>query len=413
MTDQHQKALLDIVRYQLFGGEKPSVRDDDIPAILSEAQAQTVFTTVFPFLKNDLKRISPESLAAKQEIFFANVMTNTANFMEHGELHRLMTENRIPYCTLKGIASAYYYPEASLRDMGDVDFLVNDRDFAAAKQAVLGAGFVVDHGDDADGIHVAFSRPPMSIWEQHRSVNGIPGGVAGEKIRAELTHIIETAELIELDGAVCFIPDAFHHGLIMLLHIISHMTSEGIGLRHLCDWAVFVNRLDSDAFRTLFEVKLKSFGMWRFAQIMTLVSERYLGVSQKEWAQNEEIDGTLLEELMTDILNGGNFGKKDLNRYREIKYISNRGEGTVDRKNVISQAFATLNQKTCKDFALIDRHRALLPAGWIAEGGKYVGLLFKGQRKSQKTAAMLREAAKRKDIYSQMALFAAPDSEER
>ncbi len=133
----------------------------------------------------------------------------------------------------------------------------------------------------------------------------------------------------------------------------------------------------------------------------------------KNYSQNEEIDGTLLEELMTDILNGGNFGKKDLNRYREIKYISNRGEGTVDRKNVISQAFATLNQKTCKDFALIDRHRALLPAGWIAEGGKYVGLLFKGQRKSQKTAAMLREAAKRKDIYSQMALFAAPDSEER
>lgn len=95
----------------------------------------------------------------------------------------------------------------------------------------------------------------------------------------------------------------------MLLHVASHMMSEGIGMRHLCDWAVFADTLGNEKFVTLFEEKLKRFGLWKFAQILTLVSERYLGLVHKEWAQNPDVTEEQLEALMEDILNGGNFGK--------------------------------------------------------------------------------------------------------
>ena len=257
-----------------------------------------------------------------------------------------MTDNGIPYVTMKGLASAYYYPDPSLRDMGDVDYLVLEKDFERAKQAVSSAMFEVDHGDTADSIHIAFKREPLSIWEMHRSINGVPDGEIGECICTDMTKLIESSELVELDCAVCRISDKFHHGLIMLLHMISHMTSEGFGLRHLCDWAVFANSFSSDEFGNMFESKLKSYGIWKFAQMLTLVSERYLGMSEKAWARNPEITDGLLEEFIIDILNGGNFGKKDMNRYREIKHISNRGERTVENKNVFVQLFGTLNQKT-------------------------------------------------------------------
>ena len=39
------------------------------------------------------------------------------------------------------------------------------------------------------------------------------------------------------------------------------------------------------------------------------------------------------------------------------------------------------------------------------QGGKYIGLLVSGKRKTQGTSAMLKEASKRKDIYSKMKLF--------
>ena len=397
--------LLEILRFQLFGGEKPPVISSDTEQVLNEAQAQTVFSTVFPFFQEKLQKEGSPVYFKYQELFLGNIIKNTNNLMEHDELNRLMTENDIPYCALKGLASAYYYPDPSLRDMGDVDFLIDEKDFERAKQAVLNAGFTVDHGDQAGSLHIAFKREPISIWEQHRSVNGIPGGKTGERIKKEIVRTIATSELIEQDSASCRIPDAFHHGLIMLLHVASHMTSEGIGMRHLCDWAVFANKLGNREFVMLFEEKLKHFGLWKFAQMLTLVSERYLGMSHKEWAQNPDVTEEQLEAVMEDILNGGNFGKKDLNRYREIKYISNRGERTVDNKHVISQVFGTLNQKVYSDYPVIEKRKALLPIGWIAEGGRYAGLLITGRRKSKGTSAMLKEAAKRKDIYSKMELF--------
>ena len=375
--ETHQEKLIGIVRYQLFGGAKPQIDENELPAILKEASQQTVYTMIFPFLRDAIIKYSPEKFAQKNEQFLGNVLQNTANFFEHDELHRLMTENNIPYSAIKGLASAYYYPEASLRDMGDVDFLVRETDFERAKSAVMSIGFEIDHGEEDTSKHIAFQRKPLSIWEQHRSINGIPNNAAGKMIREEAERIIDTSVTVTLDGAVCRIPDTFHHGL----------------------------RLGNDEFTELFEDKLKSFGLWRFAQIMTLVSQEYLGISEKKWAQNNSIDKKQLENVITDILNGGNFGKKDMNRYREIKYISNRGENTVDDKSIVSQGLSTLNRKVYNDYGWIDRHRFFLPIGWVAEGGKYIGLLITGKRKNKGTSVMLREAAKRKDIYSQMQLF--------
>ena len=403
--DEVKRSLLNTISSQLFGGEKPNISHNIILHVLKEAEAQTVFSLAFAYLQKELTIISAENFDELNEKFYRNVILNTNNFQEHNELHELMESRQIPYVTIKGLASAYYYPDPSLRDMGDVDFLVFENDFESSKRAVLSAGFNLDHGDEEDSIHIAFKREPMSIWEQHRCVNGIPEGSVGELIREELDKTIETSELVELDGAVCRIPDKFHHGLIMLLHMISHMTSEGIGLRHLCDWAVFVNSISNNEFVGLFSENLKSFGLWKFAQIMTAMSEKYLRIEHKEWIESAELDDDLLEDVITDILNGGNFGKKDLNRYREIKYISNRNERTVDSKNVFFQVFDAVNKKACDDFRFINKYRFLLPIGWLAEGGKYLGLLVTGKRKSKGTSKMLKEAAKRKNIYSQMELF--------
>ena len=49
--DEVKSSLIRIVGYQLFGGEYPKINADMLD-ILNEAKAQTVFTTVFPFLQD-------------------------------------------------------------------------------------------------------------------------------------------------------------------------------------------------------------------------------------------------------------------------------------------------------------------------------------------------------------------------
>ena len=404
--NQIQQNLLAIMRCQLVGGKAPQLNLTEIIDVLKEAEDQTVFSSAFPFLQGELKKLDQAELIKQKKRYSWCVIINTANFLENSELDALMTESGIPYSTIKGLASAYYYPDPTLRDMGDVDFIVAPKDFERAKQAVLKAGFFIHHGEDDGDMHIAFHRMKYSVWELHRNYT-VPPGEIGERIQKEIDSIIETSELITVESAACRIPDAFHHGLIMLLHVASHMTNEGVSLRHLCDWAVFADKLGNDEFISIFKRKLTSFGLWKFAQILTLVSEKYLGINKKEWAQNPHITDEYIENLMDDIMSGGNFGRKDMNRYREIKYISNRGEHKVDDKNVVSQLFSTLNQKTYTDYSWIEKRRVFLPIGWVAEGGKYLGLLISGKRKSSGTSAMLKEASKRKSLYSQMELFEA------
>ena len=195
----------------------------------------------------------------------------------------------------------------------------------------------------------------------------------------------------------------------MLLHTASHLTSEGVGLRHLCDWVVFASTLSDREFREIFEKKLKDFGLWRFAQVLTLLGINYLGAPKRVWAleavESHKVDDDTLSGLMNDILSGGNFGTKDMNRYREIKYISDRGEHTVSSGGILRQGMRTVNQKVRTDYKTIGKHKILYPIGYIAEGGKYLGLLISGKRKSSGTKQMLKEAAERKKIYSSLKLF--------
>lgn len=318
----------------------------------------------------------------------AVIAANIRVAYEHTELHELLTENNIPYVSLKGVASASYYPNPVLRTMGDVDFLIREKDFPRASALLEESGFTPE--ENRGGIHVGFHRD-NSTWEMHRSVNGIPEGTAGEKVEEYLSDIIETAVDYDEGNGIVKVPDAFHHGLVMLLHTASHLTSEGVGLRHLCDWAVFVNHFTDDQFRFLFENKLKACGLWRFAQLLSLVSVKYLNLPYGQWMGDADAD--ILEQLITDIMEGGNFGKKDQDRYRQIKYISNRGEHTVDQKSTVRQLWDTIGKKA-KD----------TNTSRISVIADYARMVVSGERKLDNKATV-KNAAKRKNLYAEFHLF--------
>ena len=405
-----QSLLLQVISAALFGKKAPDVAADQLMMLVDESKAQAVYPLAFSVLDSQLQeKLSAEQYNECNEEFFRYAIAGTQNFAEHSELHELMTANEMPYVAIKGLASARYYPEPNLRSMGDVDFLVAKENISQAGKLLESIGFAVDHGEEDDGIHIAYTRPPMSIWELHHSVNGIPNNEVGELIKAEMDKAISTAETVEVDGSTCRLPDKLHHGLIMLLHTASHLTSEGVGLRHLCDWVVFASALSDAEFREIFEKKLKRFGLWRFAQVLAVLGINYLGAPKRVWAleaiESHKVDDATLEGLMNDILSGGNFGFKDMNRYREIKYISDRSEGTVGKTGILRQGFKTMNDKVRRDYKILGKHKAFLPVGYVAEGGKYIALLLTGKRKSSGTKQMFKEAAERKRIYSSLKLF--------
>ena len=111
-------------------------------------------------------------------------------------------------------------------------------------------------------------------------MGGIPEGECGIKIKEYMSHFISCSELIKNGEITCRIPKEFDHCLIMLVHVAKHITEcEGVGLRHLCDWAVFADKVNIYKYKAQFE----GIGLWNFCCLLTDVSVEYLGLRNMQW----------------------------------------------------------------------------------------------------------------------------------
>ena len=393
--DNNQKLLLDLCAKSLFGKDITIPDEVDSKELIEESKRQTVFPIAHSLIKDKCDAVDGKTFS---QIIAKNIRVEYA----HNEVHRVLSENNITYVILKGVASASYYKEPMLRMMGDVDVLVAPHDIAKADKLLKSIGFVTADDIHGDDMHIGYKRKDGISCELHRRINGVPNNDASNTINKYTADIFAKTQEFKTSNGSCLVPSNFHHGIILLLHTASHLTSEGVGLRHLCDWAVFSNCFTNDEFVSLFEQPLKEMGLWRFAQLLTLCCVSHLGCDQKEWAGED--DNNLIDSIVFDILNGGNFGTKDTDRYNQIKYISDRKEGITAKKNPILQLCASINEKTKKEFTFVNKSKLFLPIGWIFTVCKYFYLVVVGKRKID-TISTINGAKQRKEIYNEFKLF--------
>ena len=281
-------------------------------------------------------------------------------------------------------------------EVGDVDFLVPKDQFQKAKKVLLNQGYV--SRNESHACHEVFRKQHSTSLELHFEPAGIPKNKKGDAIRRLFSDVFDTAVVFQTDMGNMFIPDTFHHGLIILIHTAHHFTNEGIGLRHLCDWAAFVNRTDD--FQLLFEDKLKGVGLWRFAQIITALSTKYLGLKKQSWVDN--IDDNLLDALILDIFKGGNFGKKTHDRDKEAMLMSVKRE---KQYGALENFIHSVNSNAYLKWPVMKKCKPLLVYGWGYFGFRYLKRRVTGNRPAISIKKMKSEAMERESIYSQFNLF--------
>ncbi len=397
-----QSALLQLLAGALFAAPLRFSEEPDWERLMQEASQQAVLPLAFEAAKDLLPA---EPAAALQEPVDDALVSNLCKEYEHIELHRAMEEAGIPYVVMKGSASAAYYPQPMLRMMGDVDFLVRREDAERAGGVLEKLGFRAT-GDRTNPIHQSYVREDpaqRAEWELHWSPNGIPRNEAGERIRALLGDSIESAVLRETENGCYRVPDAFHHGLMLLIHTAMHLMHSGVGLRHLCDWAVFAAGFSEEEFRGIFEEKLRSAGLWDFAAVLTALSVRWLGCPDPGWTGLR--DPELLDGLLCDILNGGNFGKKDRERLNQAKLMVDRSEGALHRGKGLRNLISALNVKARRSMPALRRFPFLLPVAWLKVVLQHMGRVLLGRRPSLRLGRMLEGAKERGELYAQLRIF--------
>lgn len=395
--DPVRSTLFGLLSEALFGCPFDCPEDVDWEQVFQESYMQGVH--MIAFQHPDEYNIPLELQNKFKGVLRTFAVRNLKIGQQHTVIHKLMTEKEIPYCILKGLSSASYYPDSFLRGLGDVDFLVHQEDLERAEQILLTNGFVKREGKDTD-YHTVFDKNGCK-FEMHRDFAELWDESARAIVHRYRDTMIRESIRIQTNGNTYMSPSQFHHGLILLLHTQQHLLAEGIGLRHLCDWAVFVHSFPEDEFVQLFRDKLQEIGLWRFAQILSLSSSITIKLPEKNWMDPTEKNKRLATALLLDFLDGGNFGVKDQNRNRvyESKLYRNQKKGQV------YNAFSSLNDWVRGKWPWVTRCPILLPIGWVYFVIHRSILIMKGERKHLKLGKTVENSQKRKKIYRELKLF--------
>lgn len=370
--------------------------EEDWNSVMSEVFSQTMGLMCFEAINKAQFELPKEIYDTWFKRSLALTARGMRNLNAQKKLIKLLVDNNIPYTILKGMSSAFYYPEPDNRASGDIDFIVKPEDLERTRQLLCDNEYKME--PDFNGVHYEFDYE-NARFELHKKVSGIPEHEVGKYFEEELKNIVEEGVMTE-GGFVK--PCDYHHGLVIFLHTLHHMLSNGIGARQLCDWACFVNKTKEESFWTeKFIPLLKKTGTFRFASSLTEACIYYLGIEKPDW--HAETSSELRDTVITEIYTSGNFGRKnpDNNSRMNLMVVKNSKKLTVFGK--MGKMIKALNRSNIKVFPILKKAPYLYPFIMIYRVLRHIVLIIRGQRPS--LAKVSRQAEERNKVFVQYNLY--------
>lgn len=147
------------------------------------------------------------------------------------ELTSFFAEHNIRTVILKGLGLSSYYPEPAHRECGDIDLWLDDYD--RGNRLLEEAGIRIDYDHEK---HAVFHYKGVVIENHNRFLTASHRPT--ERIVADfLTEEIRNCHPVP-DGY--YTPSATFNAIFLLRHMSRHFGTEGINLRQLADWGLFL-----------------------------------------------------------------------------------------------------------------------------------------------------------------------------
>lgn len=401
---KEQALLLELIAHNITGAQISNYTDDiDWIELIKESIAQTVSVVVFDSVTPIKEKINNDIYKKWFNRSFKDMAINSLVEKSQKNLVTLLENKNYKYVILKGLSSAAYYTKPELRLLGDVDFLIENDKKDEIKEYLKADGYVASLEDHI--CHIVFNKPKEHL-EMHFEIAGIPDGIIGDKVRLFMQDTLCEPETVNLANSFN-VPKDKYHAVILLLHTQHHLLGEGIGLRHLMDWACFVNKtMDKPFWENELIPFLNEIGLFTYMNIITATCVRYFKIKTPSWAEAVEKD--ISEALIEDILVGGNFGKKEKLRSESGIMISNRGKNGIGKSKVY-YLHKHLKSSVKKKYPLVNKYKILFPFAYFYRGIRYFILSCFGKRTSLAKTVPL--ADKRRALYSKLHIFEVQNNE--
>ena len=218
-------------------------------------------------------------------------------------LCELLGERNIKPVFLKGMASAWYYPNPLLRQIGDIDFLVPPEKYDECCRILENQGYM--RGQDTIR-HLQYQKQGIT-YEFHRYFSHNRTGF-DKAVDQILYDGCRNCIVRNVDGKKFYVlPDEFY-GLALLEHMKHHL-SDGMGFRQYTDWIVYADRvLNDSAWNHFFSELVRKCGLEQLAKAMTKTAQIYLGLRKDGISWCADVEDGLCEKIIQYIFSCDNFG---------------------------------------------------------------------------------------------------------
>jgi hypothetical protein len=160
----------------------------------------------------------------------AGVVRNERLLAAQDEVLGWLDAAGIPAAILKGSSVARHYPQPELRVLGDVDILVPRAQVEQVQQILQCNGYRMHESDH--NFHIGFDRDGAYV-EIHYDVISPPDCKGGNAVQKETAHFLDHTDRGQVHTHTFPVLSQHHQALMLLLHMVRHMTEGGIGLRQL------------------------------------------------------------------------------------------------------------------------------------------------------------------------------------
>lgn len=304
--------FLSLIRAALWGKAPDAslYANADWRALFRMADVQTVLPLMLDGIALLPKEVHPP-LALKLKAIGMMQRVEEANHLHRAvivKIHEALRAEGIRCVFMKGQMTGLRYPQPLHRQPGDIDFVVRKEDFPRALKALERIG-EVDH--ELVHEHHGMAWVDGVTVEPHYKVHNFQRPATDRAMQAMFDEIFPNRlSYANMDGhAIPVFPPTFE-SVFLISHMVNHVYEEGLGLRQVVDYALFLSRHGQDLDRNLHAVYLKRMRMERSWRIFTCLCTETLGASRPEWViPPSPQERAWATRLLDDILRVGNFGR--------------------------------------------------------------------------------------------------------
>lgn len=268
-------------------------------------------------------------------------------------LFLLIRELDVPWAVVKGYVCRSLYPQPELRVSADEDIYINKEDYPRFQASLALNGFACAGGDPGDVTHWFHADTGMHI-ELHARL------LEDDRENALFENFVPVP-LDTPQGTLCTLPPE-QHLAFLVCHARKHLITGGVGIRTLCDIALFYRTYRSQMDDARLEQLLEALSCKPLFLHILAIGREALDIP----CSREDIP-PMADPLLTDVLEAGIYGQSTLTRHHSGTYTAQQAKG---RSSLLRTLFPS-REALMERYPVLKDHPGRLPLVWLRRLGRY------------------------------------------